>query len=103
MISHAGIAIFLFGNKLDGDQVVDSNGMREEYEISKAQGVFTIPVGATGYMSRQLWCDEMESCKDTPSKFSELIAGLNSEASTLEALEEQILEAVKVKINQGDV
>ncbi len=38
MISYAGIAIFLFGNKLVGDTVMLSDGMREEYEIAQVRG-----------------------------------------------------------------
>jgi Sir2- and TIR-associating SLOG family/SIR2-like domain len=51
MIDHAGIAIFLFGNKLVDGAVVESNGMREEFEIARKKGVFIIPVGITGYIS----------------------------------------------------
>jgi hypothetical protein len=66
MIDHAGIALFMFGNKLSDDNVVLSNGMREEYEIAKNKGLFLIPIGATGYMAEQLW--EERNCeiqKDT--------------------------------------
>lgn len=55
MLDHAGIAIFLFGNKLAGDQVVVSNGMREEYEIAREKGLIIIPLGITESISRQLW------------------------------------------------
>ena len=55
MIQYAGIAVFLFGNKIESGNVVLSGGMREEFEIAKAQGAFVIPVGITGFMSEQLW------------------------------------------------
>ena len=29
--------------------------MRSEYEISKQQGNFLIPIGRTGYMAKELW------------------------------------------------
>lgn len=61
MLNHAGIAIFLFGNKLVNDEVVLSNGMREEYEIARSKGLFLIPLGATGYMSRKLWEEQNEA------------------------------------------
>jgi hypothetical protein len=57
MISSTGITLFFLGNKKDkatGNTIL-SNGMREEFEISKAQGNFLIPVGATGFMSKELW------------------------------------------------
>src|SRR5690606_34783519 len=55
MLAHAGIAIFLFGNKIQGGEVIPSNGMREEFNIAVANGVFAIPVGITGSMSEVLW------------------------------------------------
>lgn len=61
MIEHAGIALFLFGNKKDATGgIVLSNGMREEFEICVANGVDPLPIGATGYMAEELW-KEVES------------------------------------------
>ena len=64
MLDYAGIAVFVFGNKLVGDKVIASNGMREEYEIAKRKGLFLIPIGATGYMSRVLWEERNEEIKN---------------------------------------
>ncbi|PQJ84493.1 SIR2 family protein [Aliivibrio sifiae] len=100
MISHAGISIFLFGNKVNDGDIVNSNGMQEEYDISKSKGVLVIPVGATGYMAEELWSKEIEN---PPSKFSKLISDLNDKTDTLNQLEHKILEIIKVKINQGEV
>ncbi len=55
MISLAGIALFVFGNKLQDDKIVDANGMRREFEIAIENGLLPIPVGATGYVAEQLW------------------------------------------------
>lgn len=55
MIAHAGIAVFLFGNKLQAGSVVPANGVRREFEIAKANGLLLIPIGATGYMAQELW------------------------------------------------
>ena len=57
MIDRAGIALFLFGNKLHENNVVLSNGMREEYIIAKTKGLFMIPIGATGYMAEKIWVE----------------------------------------------
>lgn len=55
MISYAGISLFLFGNKLNGSgDIVDSNGMREEFDIALQQKNILIPVGATGNMASKL-------------------------------------------------
>lgn len=56
MIEHAGIAIFIFGNKMNGSgKAIESDGMREEFDLCTKSGVIPIPVGATGYMARTLW------------------------------------------------
>lgn len=57
MISYAGVAIFLFGNKMEGGKLVLSNGMRSEFEIAKTQGLKLVPIGATGYMAQELWTE----------------------------------------------
>lgn len=38
MIAYSGVAIFLFGNKKVDDGIVESTGMREEFEIAKEKG-----------------------------------------------------------------
>lgn len=56
MIEHAGIAIFVFGNKKDGSgKIIESDGMKEEFDLCGDAGVVPIPVGATGYMAETLW------------------------------------------------
>ncbi len=63
MISYAGIAIFIFGNKKDEKdetKSILSNGMRNELEIAKANNLLLVPVGATGYISEEFW-NELKS------------------------------------------
>lgn len=55
MISKSGIAIFIFGNKIDNGNIVNSDGMEEEFEICLKHKVIPIPVGATGFVSKFLW------------------------------------------------
>ena len=55
MISNAGIAIFIFGNKLEDGEVVDSIGMEEEFDICIKHKVIPIPIGTTGFVSKKLW------------------------------------------------
>ncbi|WP_439294414.1 SIR2 family protein [Lonepinella sp. BR2882] len=58
IISQAGIAIFMFGNKLDKNgQTLLSNGMREEFDICLKHNVIPIPIGITGSISKELWND----------------------------------------------
>jgi hypothetical protein len=56
MIGQAGIAVFLFGNKLDAaGAVVEASGMKAEFDLCVQAGVHPLPVGATGSMARTLW------------------------------------------------
>ncbi|WP_226805513.1 SIR2 family protein [Agriterribacter humi] len=55
MITKAGIAIFVFGNKLVEGKIVNSNGMEEEFDTCLKHFVIPIPIGATGSVSKTLW------------------------------------------------
>lgn len=57
MLSNVGIAIFIFGNKLDKETntIVEANGMIEEFEIATNTGIVPIPVGITGFTAQKLW------------------------------------------------
>jgi hypothetical protein len=55
LVSLAGTAIFLFGNRLSGSEVVAAAGVEEEFNIAVQQGLAVIPIGATGYTARSLW------------------------------------------------
>lgn len=57
MLDHAGLAVFMFGNKLEGDPatVVPSNGVIEEFEVAHSKGVKVLPLGFTEYVARDLW------------------------------------------------
>lgn len=92
MISRAGFAVFLCGNKLvDGDAAVAS-GVLKEWEITRRLGKYPIPVGATGHAARQIW-EEVTASLDTfyPK------GGVRQHFKTLgdkRSSNEQILEAV---------
>ena len=57
MVAYAGVALFIFGNKLDAatGKAVLANGVRREFEIAHEKGLKVIPVGVTGYMAEELW------------------------------------------------
>ncbi|EPE98431.1 SIR2 family protein [Rhizobium grahamii] len=54
ILGKAGIAVFLFGNKLAGTDVVNADGMEKEFNIAAELGLITLPIGATGYMAETL-------------------------------------------------
>lgn len=57
MLDFAGIAVYMFGNKLSGDpsKVQPSNGMRDEFDIAVMKGVKVLPLGFTEFVSRELY------------------------------------------------
>jgi len=55
MLSNVGVSIFIFGNKEQNGLKVEASGMIEEFEISVANGVIPIPIGATGDAALTLW------------------------------------------------
>ncbi|HLP46611.1 MAG TPA: SIR2 family protein [Candidatus Deferrimicrobium sp.] len=59
MIDNVGFTIFLCGNKWDENtqQVVPANGVREEFEISKALGKYPVPIGASGSVAAEIWAE----------------------------------------------
>lgn len=66
MIDVAGIIIFAFGNKEnDEGQVVNANGVKEEFTIAKNQNKFIIPIGSTGYVAKEIF----EEVKSDPKRY----------------------------------
>ena len=56
MISLAGVAIFMFGNKLEDQRnLVLADGVQREFQIAIQHGLVPIPIGATGYVAEELW------------------------------------------------
>jgi hypothetical protein len=55
MIEKSGIAIFLFGNKLDSTGAIKlADGVQKEFDLAVSSGVRVIPIGATGFMAESL-------------------------------------------------
>ena len=55
MLRHAGLGIFIFGNKEVSGKNVNSPGVEKEFDLCVANGGKPIAVGATGYMAEELW------------------------------------------------
>lgn len=55
IVSHAGVAIFVFGNKIGASgTVLMADGMLEEFKLAHSSGLLLIPVGGTGYVAERL-------------------------------------------------
>ncbi len=56
MLSRAGVAVFVFGNKHDEfGRLIRANGVEREFELALEAGLKPIPIGATGFVAQQLW------------------------------------------------
>jgi hypothetical protein len=66
ILSHSGIALFLFGNKEDSSAtVVNADGMVREFKIAIEHGLPVLPIGATGSAAKTL----SDKCLADPDKF----------------------------------
>lgn len=103
MMKHAGLALFVFGNKDDGKGGWKlSNGMIDEFEVATKQGVIPIPVGATGYTSEELWNKVMASPAHYYPNNSDLIAAIKQigdKSLTDDELIKQILIVISILQN----
>ncbi|EMY4798295.1 SIR2 family protein [Bacillus pacificus] len=63
MLDEAGIIIFVFGNKLVDGEVIDADGILEEYQFAKDNGKYIIPIGSTGYITEKIF-NEVKSDLD---------------------------------------
>ncbi len=63
LISQAGIAIFLLGNKLQSGKLVPADGMKEEFNLAREAGLHCLAIGVNGTISADLWSEMMTSLK----------------------------------------
>ncbi|HVV06625.1 MAG TPA: hypothetical protein VHC96_20480 [Puia sp.] len=97
MISQAGIAIFIFGNKLEDISIREADGMLKEFEIARSYNARMIPVGASGYVAERLWLQVLrhyDDYFDTREKF-ELFLQLGAPYTRPERLIDLILQLAK--------
>lgn len=90
MISNAGIAIFLSGNKKDEkNNIVNANGVFEEFKIAIENNVIPIPIPATEFAAKEIWDNVMENF-DYYVGYSELKPLYEKLGSTTEPTEIQL-------------
>ncbi|MGF0110202.1 SIR2 family protein [Clostridium sp. SGI.024] len=62
MISNAGIAIFVFGNKRNADdKIINASGLQNEFNIAKESGLKIIPIAITEYQTRIIYNELMNN------------------------------------------
>lgn len=99
VIGQAGLAIFFMGNKDSGDGVILADGVKEEFEIAHELGLAVIPIGASGYMARELW-DEVTGHIDKyyPEPNTEIFEALTELGDPVER-PDQLISKVMNTIN----
>jgi hypothetical protein len=106
MISHAGLTVLLFGNKIKDNSLEFSEGMREEFEISKSKKNIVLPVGATGYIAKALWEEEFELIKNSKipdTDYIKLFEKIGDESKKPSEILEAISEIIGYCISKGGV
>jgi len=97
--SHAGIAVFLFGTKEGDDGVILADGMQQEFEIARAQGLAVVPVGATGGMAKELaqrsLNDPAQYIPELGADASPLIQTLAEDTGDLSTLIDPLMEVIR--------
>lgn len=106
MISIAGIAIVLFGNKLVDDKIVIADGVMKEVEIAKDQGLKLVPVGATGFAAHECWRSLMDNFQeeyvDAPAGLIDRISALGDPVESPSMLISRILDAISLLTKDKD-
>lgn len=96
MIRNSGISLFILGNKLDTNtrQTILSNGMQEEFDISKEQGNFLIPIAATGYMAEKLYGQLIKDLDAEHQNFENELRNLAKKSLPLNELKDIIVDLI---------
>lgn len=66
IFKYAGIAIFMFGNKVSDGDIIRADGVYKEYEMAKQCGACIIPIGSTGYVAKEIWNEVSLKLDDFP-------------------------------------
>lgn len=102
LLEFAGLAVFMFGNKLAGDPptVVPSSGMLEEFDIAVSKGLRVLPLGFTGFVAMDLWnkvkVDFDSFYPGAGARFKTLFEQLGDENVDIELQERAVAEALQI-------
>lgn len=95
LLSLPGIALFFLGNKEVQGEVVPADGVRKEFDIAQAQGLVTLPIGATGSMAAELATEMLEATTNHSSAFAKALKTLQEPVDDLHTLLQPIIETLK--------
>jgi len=99
MISRAGISIFIFGNKVKDDKIIDADGVYKEFKIACQMRNKIIPVGATHWVARKIWKEINQNYSkyynEDNIELRKLFDELNNDKLCPEELNKVILKLIK--------
>lgn len=102
MLEFAGVALFMFGNKLAGSPpaVVPSNGMVDEFTIAVSKGLTVLPLGFTGFVAKDLW-SQVKADFDTfypnaNARFNALFEQLGDDSVNPDVQVDAVIEALQL-------
>jgi hypothetical protein len=99
MLSAAGIALFVYGNKQSHNGLEEATGMYEEFEIALKNGVIPVPIGASGYVSKVLWAKVTKDLEKFYPKNNELrdsIKAIGDESINEDELIKQLVKIIGI-------
>lgn len=95
MIAKAGIAIFLFGNKREKGLIVPANGMQDEVEIAKKNGLHIVAAGGTGWVAHDVASDLAGTLGNRSKKFQSAFRKANSSKIDVPGMANAVLSMVR--------
>ncbi len=99
IISHAGICLFLFGNKDVGGNIAVADGVLQEFEIAREQKAVVLPIGASGSAAQALATKMLDDPKTFMVELGDdgpdLIGALAKSTNDLNSLIGPILNLVR--------
>lgn len=102
ILSECGVSIFLFGNKWSDTKIekslINSPGVKEEYDVSRKLGHLIIPVAATGYTASKLWEKERISISEHLFDYetvTDSFMNLNNKDQEIDELVDSIITILK--------
>jgi hypothetical protein len=98
MISKCGISIFVYGNKEVDGEIVEADGVMEEFKIAHQNGCVCIPIGITNYASKSIFdiiSKEPDNYFDNPDIIMPKLGELADEKTTFTEAVRIIKELLK--------
>lgn len=87
MISNAGIAIFVFGNKRDDrGKIILADGMRYELETARSMGLQIIAIGSTGWIAQEIAAELRSSLSGRTKAFLKAFTIANDPNVAIESI-----------------